>query len=172
MHEKAFSEIKKIPAAKFNAATKISVKISCIEISGDGISSGEIRRGKNMCQNLTRWKFIGQNFRRRKCHAVKLSAAKISVGKFSFAEIFSGEISRGEITCSEISRDEIYRGKNVIRRNLWWWNLPRQTYHCENILISTTPNTKMHYFKYLKSRRKFNNFCRKLAITPFFAGFH
>jgi len=37
-----------------------------------------------------------------------------------------------------------------------------------NTLISTTPNTKMHYFKYLKNRRKFNNFRKKLAIAPFF----
>ena len=29
----------------------------------------------------------------------------------------------------------------------------------------------MHHFKYLKSRRKFNNFCKKLAIAPFFSEF-
>ena len=37
------------------------------------------------------------------------------------------------------------------------------------MLISTTPNTKMHYLKYFKSRRKLNIFRKKLAITPFFS---
>ena len=30
----------------------------------------------------------------------------------------------------------------------------------------------MHYFKYLKSRRKFNNFLKKLAIALFFSEFN
>ena len=30
----------------------------------------------------------------------------------------------------------------------------------------------MHYFKYLKNRRKFNNSRKKLAITPFFSEFN
>ena len=55
LHEKGFSEGKKIPAVKFKAATKIVPKISCVEISGNEISSGEIGRGENiMHQNLTR----------------------------------------------------------------------------------------------------------------------
>ena len=60
MHEKVVSERKKFPAAKFNAATKIAEKISCVEISGDEITSVEIGRSENiMRQNLTRRKFIG-----------------------------------------------------------------------------------------------------------------
>ena len=61
-----FSERKKIPAAKFNEATKIAAKISSFEISVDEILSGEIGRGENiMHQNLPRQKFIERMFRRR-----------------------------------------------------------------------------------------------------------
>ena len=31
---------------------------------------------------------------------------------------------------------------------------------------------QMHYLKYLKSRKKFNNFRKKLAIAPFFSEFN
>ena len=38
--------------------------------------------------------------------------------------------------------------------------------------ISSFRPLQMHYFKYLKSRRIFNNFRRKIAITPFFSEFN
>ena len=37
--------------------------------------------------------------------------------------------------------------------------------------ISSFQPLQMHYFKYLKSRIKFNNFRKKLAIAPFFSDF-
>ena len=86
-------------------------------------------------------------------------------------------------------RLRIFQRCNFPRRNYLRWNLPRRILsrwkchqakflvlkfvvyanrYCENIIISTIPRVQMHYFKYLKSRRKFNNFRKQSAIAPFF----
>ena len=56
-----------------------------------------------------------------------------------------------------------------MRRNFRQQNLtrPKTPY----FLLKSSKALKMPYFIYLKNRRKFNTFRRKLELTPFFAEF-
>ena len=80
---------------------------------------------------------------RLKCHAAKFPMVAFPKAKFNAGKMSYDGISSCKISCGEIYRDENFRGKNVMRRNFWLRNLPRQTYHCKNVLISTTPNTNI-----------------------------
>ena len=105
-----------------------------------------LMRHQKLRRKFHAWKFLATKFQVAKLDVAKISCAKVSCAEISGCEIFSGEISRGE---------------NVIRRNL-------QYMQTDTAKIFSFPPLQMHYLKYLNSRRKFNNFRKNLAITPFF----
>ena len=116
----------------------------------------------------------------RKCHAAKILAKKFQVAKLDAAKICHAP---------KFKRCENAMRWNLRRQNFLWRNLMRWKFHKEKFsvvkflaakynmaknpvfLVRKFKITEDAYLNYLKNRRKFNNYRRKLTIAPLFAPF-
>ena len=111
-----------------------------------------------------------RNLTRGKCHTVKLSAMKISVTKFLVSKFLVAKFSEVKFPAAKFPAVKSPSTKFIaVKMSSGEISGGEICSICKDTakIFSFQP-LQINYFKYLKSNRKFNNFRKKLAITPFF----